>query len=133
MWKPFPDKPEKRRAFFASAGFGAFSAGIAVWGKLTGDPENFLLVGPFMLLPLAALLAGLPFGAGGAGRAAAFAGFTALMAQLACRIGTGAWNAEAMLITAAMAVAGAGTGQYFIRRAARKAKLRIPVRTEKKR
>ena len=133
MQKPFPDKPVKRRAFWAAVGFGITSFGVAVWGRCTDQLETFLLVGPFMLLPLAAMLAGLEFGTAGAQRAAAFAGYTAILCQLVCRLSTGSWNAEAMLVTAAMAIAGAGIGGYFVRRAQRKSKVRLTVKENDRR
>lgn len=132
MPKPFPDKQAVRRALLAAAGFGALSLGVALWGRLTDEAESFLLAGPFILLPLAAMLAGLPFGAAGAQRTAAFAGYTAVLSQLVCRLATGSWNAEAMLVTAAMAIAGAGTGAYFLRRAARRARMRAPLEEKEK-
>ena len=87
MPKPFPDKQAVRRALLAAAGFGTLSLGVALWGRLTDEAESFLLAGPFILLPLAAMLAGLPFGAAGAQRTAAFAGYTAALSQLVCRLG----------------------------------------------
>lgn len=133
MQKPFPDKPAKRRAFWAAVGFGITSFGVAFWGRCTDELETFLLIGPFMLLPLAAMLAGLEFGTAGAQQAAAFSGYTAILCQLVCRLSTGSWNAEAMLVTAAMAIAGAGIGGYFIRRAQRKSKVRLSVEETNKR
>lgn len=128
MQKPFPDKPAKRRAFWAAVGYGITSFGVAVWGRCTDQLEIFLLVGPFMLLPLAAMLAGLGFGPAGAQRVAAFAGYTAILCQLVCRLSIGSWNAEAMLVTAAMAIAGAGIGGYFFRRAQRKNKVCLSIK-----
>ena len=110
MQNPYPDKSRKRRAFVSAAGYGVLNLAVAVWGRLTDETETFLLVGPFMLLPIAAMAAGLTFGGAGAQRTAAFAGYTAVLSQLVCRLTTGSWNAEAMLVTAAMAIAGAGTG-----------------------
>ncbi|HIR60423.1 MAG TPA: hypothetical protein IAB37_02450 [Candidatus Faecivivens stercoravium] len=133
MQNPYPDKSRKRRAFVSAAGYGVLNLAVAVWGRLTDETETFLLVGPFMLLPIAAMAAGLTFGGAGAQRTAAFAGYTAVLSQLVCRLTTGSWNAEAMLVTAAMAIAGAGTGAYFIRRAERKAKVRpLPVPEDRK-
>ena len=52
MQNPYPDKSRKRRAFVSAAGYGVLNLAVAVWGRLTDETETFLLVGPFMLLPI---------------------------------------------------------------------------------